>query len=128
MRKTGITTAAVALMLLCGCTQQDFVPTFEMSDYRITLTSDYSVNVDVSTSEGGQTRASYDNIADGQLSQDGIGIFCLPARKINTTADDFDWFKAVKVNDGEVTNANGIYWDNVKFKVLDDVHSTKNGV
>ena len=128
MRKTGITTAAVALVLLCGCTQQDFVPTFEMSDYRITLTSDYSVNVDVSTSEGGQTRASYDNIADGQLSQDGIGIFCLPARKINTTADDFDWFKAVKVNDGEVTNANGIYWDNVKFKVLDDVHSTKNGV
>lgn len=125
MRKTGITTAAVALVLLCGCTQQDMVPTFEMSDYRITLTSDYSVNVDVSTSEGGQTRASYDDIADGQLSEDGIGIFCLAARQINTAASAIDWFKAVEVTNGKVNNVHGIYWDNVKFKV-GSLYSTIN--
>lgn len=125
MRKTGITTAAAALVLLCGCTQQDMVSTFEMSDYRITLTSDNAVDVNVSTSEGGQTRASYDDITDGHLSGDGIGIFCLPARKINPTASDINWFKNIEVNGGEVTYANGIYWDNVKFKV-GDLHSTKN--
>lgn len=127
MRKNGIATAAAALVLLCGCTQQDMVSTFEMSDYRITLTSDYSVNVNVSTSEGGQTRTSYDNIADGQLSRDGIGIFCLPARKIDSSAPDFVWNKFVEINGSEATNAHGVYWDNVKFKV-GDLHSIKNDV
>ena len=60
-----------------------------MSEYAMSLNVDASALVDVSTSVGsGSTRTRgtiYNSITD--LSSDGIGIYCLPARKNNKNAE-----------------------------------------
>lgn len=118
MRKLGITAATVALALLCGCTKQEITPGFQLSQYPIMLKADNAVSVDVSVSGSGQTRASYDGITDDQLKSDGIGIYCLPARKINPLASDIVFNKFIQYDEnGDLINTNGVYWDNVKFTV-----------
>ncbi len=125
MKKIGIMTVAVALGLLCGCTKVDnsLVPESLMSEYAMSLNVDASTLVDVSTSVGsGSTRTRgtiYNSITD--LSSDGIGIYCLPARKNNKNAENpiFNQFIHYDAN-GDLVNANGVYWDNVKFTIGDE--------
>ena len=88
-----------------------------MSEYPMSLKMDGSVLVDVSASVGTRTRGSvYETVTD--LSNDGIGIYCLPARKNNKNAEDpiFNQFIQYDAN-GDLINANGVYWDNVKFTI-----------
>ena len=112
MKKSIILTAAVALVLLSGCVQQEGLTGFEQSNYRISLSTDNSVLVDMSVSEKTQTRASYDTIID---VNDGIGIYCLPDHQIITSAAAPTWSTVITEN----SNVNGIYWDNAKCNVGD---------
>lgn len=115
MKKLGIMTATVALALLCGCTQEDIQVVYQPSEHRISLTTDYTIKADVSTSEKGTTRASYETLSDANSE---IGIYCLPARRISATASNPNWTTDIDPNNyaGTIHNA---YWGNVKCSVTD---------
>ena len=114
MKKSIILTAAVALVLLSGCVQQEGLTGFEQSNYRISLSTDNSVLVDASISEGAQTRASYDTIIDVAKN---IGIYCLPEKQLIQSWVGINWEKVITENDE--TTVGGIYWDNINCKVGD---------
>lgn len=94
-----------------------------MSEYAMSLNVDASALVGVSASVGNggaRTRGTiYEKITD--LSSDGIGIYCLPARKNNKNADELVFNQFVQYgSNGDLMYANGVYWDNVKFTIGDE--------